>query len=113
MKISVVIPCFNAAETIACQLEALAKQVWVGNWEVVISDNGARDETLEIVEEFKEKLPNLQVVDASNRKGAGYARNLGVSKARGDTILFCDADDEVAPGWLEAMARALSQSTIL
>ena len=81
--------------------------MWPSDWEVVISDNGSVDNTLVIVEEFKEKLPNLRVVDSSDRRGPGHARNVGAQQATGDTILFCDADDEVAPGWLEAMAGAL------
>ena len=67
MDISVVIPCFNDEETIGSQLEAVAKQAWSGEWEVVVSDNGSRDNTLAIVEQFRERLPNLRVVDSSDR----------------------------------------------
>jgi len=109
MTVSVVIPCFNDGETIGFQLEAVARQRWSGDWEVVISDNGSVDNTLAIVEEFKERLPNLRVVDSSDRRGPGHARNVGAKEAKGDTILFCDADDEVASDWMEMMTRALSE----
>ncbi|MBF2059991.1 glycosyltransferase family 2 protein, partial [Fischerella thermalis] len=43
MKVSVIIPCLNAAETIGVQLEALANQQWSQPWEVIIADNGSTD----------------------------------------------------------------------
>jgi glycosyltransferase involved in cell wall biosynthesis len=110
MKLSVIIPCLNAAETIGGQLEALRRQKWRGSWEVIIADNGSRDTTLSVIKANAYGLPSLQVVDASDRRGAAYARNIGASFASGESLLFCDADDEVGPGWLAAMDAALSAS---
>ena len=109
MKLSVIIPCFNAANTIAVQLEALAQQHWCEPWEVIVSNNGSTDETLAIVEQYQEKLPNLRIVDSSDQPGAAHARNIGASAAAGVVLAFCDADDEVAPGWVAAMGEALSK----
>ena len=108
-KLSVIIPCFNAANTIAVQLEALARQHWGEPWEVIVSDNGSTDETLAVVKQYQEKLPNLRIVDSSDRRGAAHARNVGASAAAADALAFCDADDEVAPGWVAAMGEALSK----
>ena len=107
MKFSVIIPCYNAADTIAVQLEALAGQRWSEPWEVIVSDNGSTDESLKIVERYRERLPKLRIVDSSDRRGAAHARNIGVLAAAGDAFLFCDADDEVAHGWLSAMGDAV------
>jgi len=109
MKLSIIIPCFNAANTIAVQLEALANQHWSNPWEVIVSNNGSTDETIAIVEQYQEKLPNLRIIDSSDQGGAAHARNIGASSATGDALLFCDADDEVALGWLAAMGEALSK----
>lgn len=109
MKLSLVIPCLNAASTITAQLEALANQDYSESWEVIISDNGSTDKTLEIVNQYKSQLPALNIVDSSDRRGAAHARNVGATVARGEVLLFCDADDEVAPGWMTAMAKALSK----
>src|SRR5262249_34069027 len=49
----------------------------------------------------------LRVVAASERPGAAYARNSGVRASTAGAVVFCDADDEVAPGWLSAMGEAL------
>ncbi len=109
MKLSVIIPCFNAADTIAVQLEALAKQQWSEPWEVIVSDNGSTDESVAIVEQYKEKLPNLRIVDSSDQRGAAHARNVGARAATGSALAFCDADDEVASSWLASMGEALSK----
>jgi glycosyltransferase involved in cell wall biosynthesis len=109
MKLSVIIPCRDCAETIGRQLDALARQAWSDGWEVVIADNGSTDASVRVIETYRDRLPGLQVVDASDRKGPGHARNVGARHANGDAFLFCDADDEVGEGWLNAMGRALEQ----
>jgi glycosyltransferase involved in cell wall biosynthesis len=107
MKLSVVIPCLNVADTIAIQLEALAKQQWSDPWEVIVADNGSTDGSMDVVKRYESRLPNLRIVDASSKRGQAYARNMGAKAAMGESIIFCDADDEVAPDWLVAMGEAL------
>ena len=109
MKLSVIIPCLNSAKTIGTQLSALANQHWPEPWEVIVADNGSSDGMQEIVEQYKDRLTVLRIVDASDRRGAAHARNVGTRHATGDALLFCDADDEVAPGWLSAMGSALKK----
>jgi glycosyltransferase involved in cell wall biosynthesis len=105
----VIVPCYNAAETIAVQLEALANQQWPEPWEVIVANNGSTDESMAIVERYRHRLPNLRIVDASARRGAAHASNVGAEAAKGEAIVFCDADDEVAPGWVAAIGEALSK----
>lgn len=105
--VSVIIPCFNAEKTLGIQLEALAAQRFEGSWEVVIGENGSRDGSRAVIEEYRGRIPALRVADASDRPGYAHAMNVAAREARGDALLVCDADDEVAPGWLEAMAKAL------
>ncbi|HYO15665.1 MAG TPA: glycosyltransferase [Thermoanaerobaculia bacterium] len=109
LKLSVVIPCLNAAATLGVQLESLANQSWDGEWEVLVADNGSTDASREIVDGFRNRLPGLRLIDASDRRGQAHARNAGAAAATGDAFLFCDADDEVAPGWLAALGRALGR----
>ncbi len=109
MKLSVIIPCFNAADTFAIQLEALANQQWSEPWEVIVSDNGSTDDSVTIVEKYKAKLPNLRIVDSSDKQGTAHAKNVGVFATAGEALAFCDADDEVGLGWLAAMGEALSK----
>lgn len=106
--VSAVLACRNGEKYLARQLEALANQSCAVGWELVISDNGSTDRTKSIAEEFRSRFPSLVVIDSSARIGPGAARNAGVRVAQGDRIVFCDADDEVAPGWLAAMSEALA-----
>ena len=109
MKLSIVMPCRNAAKTIETQLNALCHQQWHGGWEVIVADNGSNDGTQDLVASFHGRLPGLRLLDASAKRGAAYARNLGARQASGDALVFCDADDEVGLGWLSAMGNALGR----
>jgi len=107
MKLSVIIPCLNAEKTIGAQLDALRRQQWTEDWEVIIADNGSVDATLSVIREESRDLPCVQVIDASERRGSAHARNVGALFARGESLVFCDADDEVGTGWLAAIGAAL------
>ena len=111
--VSAVLACRNADRYLAQQLEALANQSFSAPWELVISDNGSTDRTRLIVEEFRPRFPRMVVIDSSNQVGPGAARNAGVRVAQGDRLLFCDADDEVGPGWLAAMSDALERDGLV
>ena len=106
---SVIIPCLNGSKTLADQLQALAHERCPWPWEIIVADNGSTDGTLAIVRQFQQALPNLRLVDASGRPGQPYALNAGVRASTGDSLLFCDADDVVASGWLAAMTEALTR----
>ena len=105
--VSVVIPVRNAERWIPFQLEALAEQHTDLQWEVIVADNGSTDATAAVAAGFVGRLPSLQVVDASRQVSSNAARNAGVCASRGAEILFADADDIVAPGWIAAMHDAL------
>lgn len=109
MKLSVVIPCYNAEDTISEQLYALSQQNWTEPWEIVVADNRCTDDSMKIVRRYHRKLPNLRIVDASDRQGQPYALNVGAEAAIGEGLAFCDADDVVGADWVAAMGTALSK----
>ena len=111
--LSVIVPCRDAESTLVAQLAALAAQAYSGSWEAVVSDNGSRDGSRAVAEGFDGRLPGLRVIDAGGRAGAAHARNAGAAAARGQGLLFVDADDEVAPGWLAALAKGLEAAPFL
>ncbi|MEY2962933.1 MAG: putative glycosyltransferase EpsJ [Bacteroidota bacterium] len=90
MKISVIIPAWNAQETIAQTLESLVAQQRQAD-EVVLVNDGSTDRTREIVEGFADRLP-LVIIDQGNG-GLGKARNSGIDAASGHLLAFLDADD--------------------
>lgn len=103
--VSVVIPARNAAHFLASQLEALSRQNYSGDWEVIVADNNSTDCTAAVASEWVWRLPKLRIVEADDRQGVNHARNVGAAAARGDFLVFCDADDAASAGWLRAMAE--------
>lgn len=112
-ELSVVVPALNAAASIAVQLEALAGQEWSRPWEVVVADNGSTDDTVAVARRFTDRIPGLRVVDASRKRGAAHARNVGVRAAAGAAVAFCDADDEVGAGWVAAVGEGLRRHQVV
>jgi glycosyltransferase involved in cell wall biosynthesis len=111
--LSVVIPCYNAEAVVGQQLEALALQEWDKSWEVIVSNNGSTDRSLDVVSSFSSRLKNLRLVDASSRRGQPYALNVGIAAARSHQIAICDADDVVGTGWVAAMGEALNKHELV
>lgn len=99
-------PVFNGSHTICGQIDALVSQTLSPD-ELVISDNGSTDATPQIVAQYASRYPWIRIVDASSRRGAAYARNVGVEASIGSKILLCDADDVVGPEWCEALSAGL------
>ncbi|MET8542306.1 glycosyltransferase family A protein [Kitasatospora sp. NPDC004799] len=66
-----------------------------GPWEVVV-DNRSSDDTVATALRWADRLPDLRVVAAPTRAGINHARNAGATAARGDVLVFCDADDTLA-----------------
>lgn len=107
VELSVVIAARDAAATLGEQLDALAAQEWDGSWEVLVVDNGSTDATRALVRQAAERWPTLRLVEATAGIGPAYARNAGARLATGRSLVFCDADDVVAPGWIAAVGGAL------
>ncbi|MGW5524449.1 glycosyltransferase family 2 protein [Gordonia sp. NPDC003950] len=112
--VSVIIPARNAAATIDTQLEALAAQDYLGEFEVMVCDNGSDDGLADHVRDYPlaDRL-SLRWVDASGRVGSSYTRNVGISSAAGDLIAFCDADDAVHPGWLRHLVAVAGHHSLV
>ena len=111
--ISVVVPVRNGMPWLEHQLRALSAQEVPVGWEVMVADNGSEDGTRACVERWSERDPRIHLVDASSRRGAAAARNIGVQSARGSLLAFCDADDVVRPGWIASMWAALADADLV
>lgn len=113
--LSVIIPCASRVDLLVEQLEALTSMTCNEAWEVIVVDNGLSDDddAVRRLTSFATRLPSFRVVQALERRGAGYARNVGVAASRGAKIGFLDADDIAGEGWLQAMATALDTHSVV
>lgn len=106
MSISVVIPAYNAAATLARALASVSAQDFAFH-EVIVVDDGSSDETATVAEEAS--VAGLSVIRHAGNRGSSAALNTGIAAATGDWIAFLDADDEWLPGKLTAQQRALAR----
>lgn len=104
--VSIVVPAFNAAETIGKTIESLLVQTY-SRFDITIVDDGSTDNTLEVVANY-DFDGRIRVIRQPNRGLAG-ARNTGIASALGDLIAFCDADDVWSPNKLDAHVRHLEE----
>jgi len=102
VKVSVVMPCYNAAPWIGVALWSLLNQTLLPH-EIIVVDDGSSDDSAAIAEAFGTPVRVLRVANG----GAAAARARGAAEATGDALLFMDADDLVAPDTLAAQAACL------
>ncbi|HEY9909710.1 MAG TPA: glycosyltransferase [Thermosynechococcaceae cyanobacterium] len=110
MFFSVVIPTYNRKPILEKCLRALEQQLnseLFDNYEVVVVDDGSTDGTVEWLSSTAE-FPHVRLFQ-QDHQGPAVARNLGVEKAIGDTIVFIDSDLVVTEGFLQAHAQGLTQ----
>jgi glycosyltransferase involved in cell wall biosynthesis len=105
-RATIVVPAFNAAQTLGATLQSLQEQTYK-DFEVVIVDDGSTDDTKLVAEQFLDDR-RFWYVHQANR-GLSGARNRGIAEASGEFIGFCDADDLWHPDKLRRHVRHLDR----
>jgi dolichyl-phosphate beta-glucosyltransferase len=106
---SIVVPAYNESARLAASMEKILAYVRVQGWnaEVVVVNDGSRDNTAEIIRSFAAKDPAVRLVENPGNRGKGYSVRNGVLHAQGQIVIFTDADlsspIEEAPKLLEAI----------
>lgn len=107
-KVSVVIPAYNASNYITNLLTSISQQTF-NDFEVLVIDDGSTDETISKVECFRDVLGDKLILKSQKNSGVSKARNLGISLATGDLIVFVDADDVLEKDYLKQMIIPFDQ----
>ncbi len=91
---SIVIPAYNEAQRIAASLDKVLAHVAEQHWqaEILVVNDGSRDETAAIVRAYAQRSPAVRLVENPGNRGKGYSVRHGMTEARGDVLLFSDAD---------------------
>ncbi len=112
MFFSVVIPTYNRLPILQKCLKALEFQNYnsiIKNYEIILVDDGSSDGTLEWLHHHQQDFPHVRCFEQPHL-GPASARNLGIEKAEGETIIFIDSDLVVTENFLQAHANALIQA---
>lgn len=97
--VSFIIPLFNKEEFIANCIGSVLKQTYP-NYEIIIVDDGSTDSSKDIVNEFIKGTDKIKYCYQEN-KGVSIARNKGIELCNGEFVLFLDADDSIAPDFVQ------------
>jgi glycosyltransferase involved in cell wall biosynthesis len=107
-RFSVIIPAFNAADTLARAIESVRAQSWPVH-EIIVVDDGSTDATADVARRFGEAVRLIRQPNS----GVSVARNAGAAAATGDWLAFLDADDWYAPGRVELHAAWIAEDATL
>ncbi len=102
--VSIIVPCYNAADTLPHTLASIRAQT-LPNWEAVCVDDGSTDATVAILADHAAQDARIRWTHGPHRCPAA-ARNAGVALARAARVLFLDADDSLRPAALEVLLQA-------
>ena len=109
-SISVVIPCFRAGRFLADAIQSVLSQT-EKDWELILVDNNASEDTREIIEKYATKYPEKIKAVHEKRQGNSFARNRGLAESRGAYIALLDDDDLMYPERLSLQKEALERHT--
>ena len=106
MRFSIIIPVYNVEKYIRKCMDTVMNQTF-RDYEVIVVNDETPDNSMKIVQEYVDAFPGMiQVIHQKNTRQGG-ARNNGVTKARGEYLLFVDSDDYVATTMLETVDARL------
>lgn len=109
MKISIIVPVYNAAETLERCVEHIIAQK-EANLEIVLVDDHSQDDSYAICKKLQQKNNEI-IVCQTDGNGVSASRNTGLAKASGDIIGFCDSDDVFEDGIFQTLGKIFSENS--
>ncbi len=112
-KVSIVVPCYNTATYLARCMEHIIRQtIGLENIEIILVDDASTDNgaTLQMIMEYEQKYPETVIaIPLEQNMRQGGARNIGISYAGGEYLMFCDADDWLSLDAMEILYRTAQE----
>lgn len=111
IKVSVIIPVYNSEKHLQKCIESLLIQT-LNECEFIFINDGSKDNSKEIIEEYKKKDARIQLINQEN-KGVSAARNAGLQLAKGEFIGFIDADDYISNDYYKTLVEAATNYNVV
>lgn len=102
MKVSIIVPAYNAEKTVCAAIDSLLRQTYK-NIEIIVVNDGSSDRTAEVLEPYGELI---RVIHKGNG-GVSSARNRGIQEATGEYLMFADADDLCREDMVESVVTKM------
>ncbi|UCE19700.1 MAG: glycosyltransferase family 2 protein [Gemmatimonadota bacterium] len=114
MIVTVIICTYDRSHLLRRALSSLVHQTLKPDqFEIIVVDDGSRDETPTVCEMLRKKLPHLRYISTGSNLGLAHARNVGIKAASGNYIIFTDDDCIPATDWLERLCADLDRAPIV
>lgn len=110
MKVSIITPCYNAADYIASSIISVQSQT-CSDWEMIIVDDGSTDDSVDIIKGFSQSDSRIKLISKENG-GSASARKLALSIAKGEYIQFLDADDLLEKDKLHRQIKMMQEQQL-
>lgn len=111
MKVSIIIPSYNAAKYLSRSIESCLKQTYK-NIEIIVVNDGSTDDTINVVSTYMKSNNYIRLVNQSN-KGLVSARKKGIENAEGEYVFFLDADDYIENDAIMLLVSEIEQGDII
>ena len=108
-KISFILPCYNVAPYVGRCIESIENQdIPQSEYEIICVDDCSADNTVEVIRQYQQLMPNIVLIQHETNKTSGGARNTGIESAKGEYIWFVDPDDMIRPNVLRRLYACVS-----
>lgn len=111
IKLSIIIPIYNAEKYIKTCLDSILEQR-IDEIEIIMINDGSKDNTQAILEEYSNQYPNKIKIVTKQNGGQGSARNIGIDMAKGEYVTFIDIDDIIEKEMLQQMYQKAKQENL-
>jgi len=108
-EVSVIIPVFNAQDTLSYCLDSILDQTFQ-DFEIIIINDGSTDNSQKIIDNYKKKHPDKFKIYEQKNSGVAITRNRGIEYAQGDYLFFIDNDDYIENDYLETLLTEIKSS---
>lgn len=111
-KVSVIVPVYNASEHLNLCIDSILNQTYK-NIEIVIVNDGSTDDSIKIINNYKNNYPNKIIIINKENSGVADTRNIGLNNANGEYVTFCDNDDYMEPDYIECYVNSIEDNDIV